>query len=772
MKIGITTVLIFVYCLFLSYCQTGFAQTINKKLPYYEQTEEEARGQLQRFSASYNGLEGWRERAATIREGILKGAELWPLPEKKILNAFYCNHREYDGYTVVNAAFESTPGVFVTGSLYRPEKVNCNLPGILCPHGHWNSPGEYGRFRPDMQKRCAMLAKMGATVFSYDMIGYGDLREVGWVHEHPKTLKLQLWNSIRAIDFLFSLPEVDKNRIGVTSAGAGGLQTILLAAVDDRVSVTVPVVWVSAHYEGGCVCESGMPIHKSKNHETNNAEIAALAAPKPQLIISDGEDWTKNTPEVEFPYIQDVYKLYGKPGLVENAHFPDEGHDYAYSKRRVMYPFMAKHLGLDIDRVRDKSSEFDESGVVIEEPYKMKVFNSTLPFPITAAKSNDRAWDYDLTDSPVVYINNRIENGSRMSWELGSDGIVYIHQAYENERKTFNRESCHRHFLLEGKAGSDIPIIFDNFNAIYDGSVYYANSNFLKYCVVSNDGKEWKHPPIEVLDGNRMKIIVHMERDSMYIASVEPYRVSDLQKLLEKIKGNKHVDISKIGSSVEGRDLHVIRIGDEDAPGSVFIRARAHPWEAGGNWVVEGLIETLLENTKEAAGYLNNYCLYILPMANIDGVAQGGTRFNLNGVDLNRGFDKPADPVLAPENYYLEKWVEKMISKGKKPDLAIDFHNDASGPLYFPHPDADSASVMPRLRAFEQLLRELTWFREDVRIRNVNDNTICRATDRYGIPTLIYELNAAWAEGIQRKPLSGDWRLLGKQLCHVFDEYF
>ena len=356
------------------------------------QTEEEAIQQLKRFSESYHSLAEWEDRAKIIREGILSGAELSPFPEKTMQKVYYRNQREYNGYFVINVAFESLPGVFVTGSLYKPSNINGKVPAILCPHGHWQKPGDYGRYREDMQKRCAMLAKMGAIVLSYDMVGYGEMREAGWVHKHPKTLKLQLWNSIRAIDYLTSLPEVDEGRIGVTGASGGGTQTFLLTAIDDRIAVSVPAVMVSAHFFGGCVCESGMPIHKSALHETNNAEIAALAAPLPQLIISDGEDWTKNVPEVEFPYIRKVYKLYGKSDQLEYAHFPDEGHDYGISKRKAMYPFMAKHLGLDFKGICDKNGEVDESGVVIEDPYMLHVFNSVFPMPENLIKSNDLAW--------------------------------------------------------------------------------------------------------------------------------------------------------------------------------------------------------------------------------------------------------------------------------------------------------------------------------------------------------------------------------------------
>jgi dienelactone hydrolase len=292
-----------------------------------------------------------------------------------------------DGYTVQNVFIESFPGFYITGNLYIPQKKQNTYAAILNPHGH----GIDKRFSEETQLRDATFARMGAIVFTYDMVGTGDCMQVN--HKMPIALLLQTWNSRRVLEYLLSRSDVDPERIGMTGYSGGGTQTFILSAIDDRIKVSAPVTQVSAHFFGGCVCESGMPIHRTANFQTNNVEVAATFAPKPLLIVSDGGDWTSNTPEVEFPYIQKVYAAYDALDNVRNAHFPTEGHDYGPSKRIAVYGFFAKHLQLDNNGVMSNGS-YDESFVKHLTKEQLSVFDQNHPFPSNALQGDEAVIKY------------------------------------------------------------------------------------------------------------------------------------------------------------------------------------------------------------------------------------------------------------------------------------------------------------------------------------------------------------------------------------------
>tara|TARA_Y100001972_G_scaffold126366_1_gene179931 strand:- start:521 stop:1678 length:1158 start_codon:yes stop_codon:yes gene_type:complete len=351
-------------------------------------TEAEGNMMMKEFASKWDGQASWEKRAAVIREGIVKGMQLDKMPKAKGAPKVIINStREMDGYIVENIALESFPGFYVTGNLYRPTMKKDKYAAILSPHGHLANK----RLTHYVQLRGAVLARMGAIVFAYDMVGYAECTQV--THDIPIALTLQTYNSQRVLDYLLSRPDVDPERIGMTGGSGGGTQTFVLAAIDDRIKVSVPVVQVSAHFFGGCVCESGMPIHKSAAHQTNNVEVAALCAPRPQLVISDGVDWTRNTPNIEFPYLQKVYALYDAEHKVENVHLAGERHDYGYSKRTAAYNFFAHHLKLSYRNI-PYDDRYVEDFVTILPLEDLMVFNEKSPKPKKMLEGDEAVMKY------------------------------------------------------------------------------------------------------------------------------------------------------------------------------------------------------------------------------------------------------------------------------------------------------------------------------------------------------------------------------------------
>ena len=304
---------------------------------------------------SYASREIWKSRAAQIRQRILVTSGLWPLPPRTRLNARLFELAQRDGYSVEKVYFESFPGFLVCGNLYRPLRGS-PVPGVLCPHGHWKRGRLEDSEAGSVPGRCINLARQGHVAFSYDMIGYNDSdqishRDIGG----PRgslwgigLLGLQLWNSIRALDFLSSLPGVDKKRMGCTGASGGGSQTFLLAAVDDRVAAAAPAVMVAADFHGGCVCENQGHLRL----DINNVEIAATMAPKPLLLVAASGDWTAHTMEVEYPAIREIYRLYGAEDRVA-ATIVDAPHNFNRESREAVYGFFNNWFLRQNRRVRE-----------------------------------------------------------------------------------------------------------------------------------------------------------------------------------------------------------------------------------------------------------------------------------------------------------------------------------------------------------------------------------------------------------------------------------
>ena len=368
----------------------SFAQDDMLRMGYYY-TEDEATMKLKEFGSTWNDLESWEKRAAMIKDGVIKGMKLDKMPKiEGNFNPQITNTRIFDGYIVENIRIESFPGFYITGNIYRPVEVpKQKSAGILLAHGH----SDNGRMVGFRQVQGAVLARMGAVVFAYDMIGCGDSRQVNSHRSIPIALLLQTWNSRRVLEYMLSRPDIDPERIGMTGSSGGGTQTFILAAIDDRIKVSVPMSIVSANHYGGCICESGMPIHKSNHHETNNVEIAALCAPRYMLLVSDGIDWTRTTTRIEYPYIQKVYALYNAENRIDNAHFPELPHATSYIKRAVMYNFFAVNLKLDTDKV-SWSPSISEDFVTILPEGQLNVYTEDNPMPGDALMGDEAIMKY------------------------------------------------------------------------------------------------------------------------------------------------------------------------------------------------------------------------------------------------------------------------------------------------------------------------------------------------------------------------------------------
>ncbi|HWR50463.1 MAG TPA: acetylxylan esterase [Bryobacteraceae bacterium] len=326
----------------------------------------------------YKTLEQWEARKKQLRLQVLAAAGLLPMPDKTPLNPQVFGKITQSDYTIEKVLIETLPGYWLGGNLYRPVTNRRGLPAVATPHGHW----VYGRLEHthegSIPARCINLARQGYVVFAWDMVGWNDT--VQTPHPFGATpeeqlwsfgpLQLQLWNSIRAIDFLQSLPEVDPKRIAMTGASGGGTQTFLAYAVDDRIQWAAPVNMISGIMQGGSPCENA----PSLRVDANNIEIGAMMAPRPLLMVSATGDWTRNTPKEEFPALRHIYELYGKPENVETIQI-DAEHNYNQQSREAVYRFFGKHVLGNTD-----AAAFSERAIRLERLQDMLALHGrTLP---------------------------------------------------------------------------------------------------------------------------------------------------------------------------------------------------------------------------------------------------------------------------------------------------------------------------------------------------------------------------------------------------------
>ena len=351
-----------------------------KLYEYPRRHEAEGKMMLDYLSTLYSNKEQWEARRDSLRREVRQRLELDAFLDSCTLKPMLSKIRKHDGYTTQNICIELTPGQHLFGTIYSPNPSRRRgagrgtispsnwrglgeaFPLIICPDGHWPY-----RYRKDEQQRLGTLARMGAVCVDFDLYGWGESeKEVGEAAHHTSRAHVyQAACGYVLLDYMLkNRKDIDPERVGVMGGSGGGTHTVLLSLLDDRVTASAPVVHLASHFDGGCPCESGKPVQLAAGG-TCEPELAAVMAPKPMLIVSDGGDWTSSVPYLEFPYLQRIYSFYGAKDKVRNVHLPNERHDFKDNKRQAVYDFFIDVFGLD-------RSMLDESKITIEPDEALK----------------------------------------------------------------------------------------------------------------------------------------------------------------------------------------------------------------------------------------------------------------------------------------------------------------------------------------------------------------------------------------------------------------
>ena len=573
-------------------------------------------------------VEEWSHRSAKIRHQLKVAAGLYPEPSKCPLNAVVRDRTDHGDFTVEKVFFETLPGYYLTGTLYRPKDSNKKRPGVLCPHGHWKDARFYDAgeekakqqidkgaesniesARNPYQARCVGLARLGCTVFQYDMIGNSDNHQISYEIAHrfakqrpamisekkwglyspqaeshlQSIMMLQTWNSIRAIDFMQGLEDVDPDRIAVTGASGGGTQTFMVSALDPRVKVSMPAVMVSTAMQGGCTCENAALLRVNEG----NIAFAALFAPKP-LGLTAADDWTKEMATKGFPEIKKTYQVLGAPQNTMLHNRIEFEHNYNLPSRQAMYGWFNKHLELG-----SKEPENERPHTRLSKE-KLSVWDKEHPMP----QGGDE-FEVELLQSLTKDIKKKVESDpkiARMGWDaildsdLGRCVDVEWDLVVKNERDGYLEMSG---LIKNTTCGEQVPAIF-----------LYPDSDWNKRAVIwlSGSGKDGLYEGDELRKGVKKLLLggsavcgIDLFMQGEFLEDGKEYKVT------RRVKNNREAAAYTFGYNStlfvhRIRDvLTTIKMIQSDKHGArkidlVGLRGAGH-WAAAANYAARGAID-------------------------------------------------------------------------------------------------------------------------------------------------------------------------------------
>jgi dienelactone hydrolase len=280
--------------------------------------------------AEIQTLDDWNAKRGEYRRQLLEMLGLDPLPEKTPLATVITGKLDHPEFTVEKLHFQSRPGLYVTGNLYVPKKVDPAkpLPAILyvCGHGKVvNNEGVSLGNKTHYQHHGAWFARNGYVCLTIDTLQLGEIEGIHhgthkynmwwWLSRGYTPAGVEAWNCVRALDYLETRPEVDKTKFGVTGRSGGGAYSWWIAAIDERIKCAVPVAGITDlqnHVVDGCVEGHCDCMYMVNTYRWDYPQVAALIAPRPLLISNTDSDGIFPLDGVvrTFDQVRRIYRLY------------------------------------------------------------------------------------------------------------------------------------------------------------------------------------------------------------------------------------------------------------------------------------------------------------------------------------------------------------------------------------------------------------------------------------------------------------------------------
>ena len=333
----------------------------------------------------------------------------------------------------------------------------------------------------------------------------------------------------------------------------------------------------------------------------------------------------------------------------------------------------------------------------------------TFASPLTAEEAVARG---------AVRFNAAFEGGAIGPVEVVGETVFRVHVPGQQDERGRNRQATWFYFRMDNVRGRDLTITFTGYLPSEYNDKANQPVNAATRPVFSFDGEHWTHFSALEFDQAKQEQTVHLraETDSVWLALVEPYTHSRLERLLTEIAAAPCARVEVVGQSVLGRDLQVVTVTDFATPDAnkktIWLQARDHAWEAPTSFIAEGALKFAVSDDPAARALREKYILMFTPMMDPDGSALGRVRFNANGWDFNRHWDEVdlRDPVWlkrTPEIWYYKKAIRDYSTNGRRISLFVHLHNANSEYMVGQAPTPDDP---PRLERLAHLLATQTQF--------------------------------------------------------------